>query len=317
MRFENNFEGILTVKSLDPNELRNGFRYLTILLFFSSLLASCTSSPNVTRTKTTTSPTADPDRAKIDNVLRWIDQASLNAQSLYAEGSLTASNEVTSQDAHFTLRAKRLGPNSNKKLAVRTDSLSVEVTGPFGISVARFLASPDQYYFYNALNGDAYHGATDAHSLEQLVQMRGVTLGMMQDALFGLAPGADLIDPQDSVMLLSVSADDHILFFQHNLGSTTTAIYLRGALPDGSEPITSAQLTIVRFARWNRILQSEEISHQKPDVAIRYDDPTLHDGIFLPRTIETSSGNNQLTIEYSTVRANQTDLTVKIKIPKS
>jgi hypothetical protein len=276
----------------------------------------CTSSNKSTRNTRIDQPVIDRNRVKIDQVLHWLDQTSVAARALYAEGAMSIANEETSQDAHFTLSSKRLDAESSVHNSNRADSLSILITGPFGISVARFLASPNEYFFYNNLNGDSFHGATDVHSLESLTQMKGVSLSLLNDALYGLAPGADNVNPQDSIMLLSTGESDHILLIQHRLESLTEAIYLHGAIPDATEPIPAAGLTVSEFQRWKGVIGTDEITTQAPMMTIHYRDPAIHDGIQLPQTIEARAGKNELSIQYDVVRANRDDMTVKIKIPK-
>ncbi len=285
---------------------------LVCVVFFAQ---GCTTSVRTTRNTGLPHPVIDQHRVKIDQVLNWLDRSSVAARALYAEGSMTVANDVTSQNANFTLSSKRLDAESSLHNSNRADSLSIIITGPFGIAVARFLASPTQYFFYNSLNGDAFHGATDAHSLESLTQMKGVSLSLLNDALYGLAPGADDVNPQDSIMLLSTNENDHILIIQHTLQSLTEAIYLHGAIPDASEVIPIAGLNVSEFQRWQGIVGADEIQSRAALMTIHYQDPTIHDGILLPRTIEARTGKNELSIEYSTIRANRDDMTVKIKVP--
>jgi hypothetical protein len=293
-----------------------GTIHVWVSLLLVSTVIGCTSAPSALRSNRNAIPKTDLNRARIDRVLNWLDYASLAARNLYAEGELTASDDVTSQDGHFTLRSKRLDPSSTKKSSMRMDSLSVEISGPFGISVAKFLACPQQYYFYNILNGDSFHGPTDVHSLEGLTQMKGLTLAMLNDALFGLAPGADMTNPQDSIELLSEGDQDLILVVRHPLTNTTDAIYLTGTIPPDSIAMKEADLSITKYQRWDGILDHIAPNPPQPSVTIKYEAQTNHDGIQLPSEIETIAGKNQLTIEYSKVKANS-DVTVKIKLPRS
>ncbi len=292
-------------------------RFALLLLLCAVMTQGCTSAVKTTRSTSIAFPSIDQNRVRVDQVLNWLDRTSVAARALSAEGSLTVANEETSQNAHFTLSSKRLDAESSLHNSNRADSLSIIITGPFGISVARFLASPSEYFFYNSLNGDSFHGTTDAHSLETLTQMKGVSLSLLNDALYGLAPGAENLNPQDSITLLSSGETDHILLIQHTLDSLTEAIYLQGSIPEGAALIPAAGLTVYKFQRWKGIVGSEELKKKPAIMTIYYRDPTIHDGVLIPKSIEAHAGNNQLSIEYSTVRANHDDLVVKIKIPKS
>jgi Domain of unknown function (DUF4292) len=307
---------VIDLSSPQPRSVRY-LRPALLLLLGAILAQGCTSAVKTTRSTGIENPAVDRNRVRVDQVVNWLDRTSIAARALSAEGSMTVANQETSQNAHFTLSSKRLDAESSLHNSNRADSLSIIITGPFGISVARFLASPSEYFFYNSLNGDSFHGATDAHSLEALTQMKGVSLSLLNDALYGLAPGAENINPQDSIILLSIGDDDHILLIQHKRDSLTEAIYLHGSIPDGAEPIPVAGLTVDEFQRWKGMVGAEELKKTPALMTIHYRDLAVHDGVVLPKTIEARTGNNQLSIEYSTVRANHDDLVVKIKIPKS
>lgn len=206
--------------------------------------------------------------------------------------------------------------NRNPYTSIRVDSLSVEVSGPFGITVARFLASPEEYIFYDALHGDVSRGKTDARSLENLTQLRGITLSTMSDVIYGLAPGADGIDPQDSLELFSLTQDQHVLLIRHHLTSGTEAVYLDGVLPELQQEINLTTLRVSRYERWNTWLNAFDQSRSKPNVTVRYSSPKVMDWLQLPMVIEAVAGNNSLMLEYTDVTLNPDQLTVRIKMPK-
>jgi hypothetical protein len=281
------------------------------------IVASCTSSPTLRNTKSTPI-SIDPDRAKIDRVLQWLDQVSLRSSGIAATGSLTVADDVTSQDANFSLKSKRIEQPSNDHATItnRVDSLSIEVTGPFGISVARFVASPEHYVLYNALQSETMEGPTDPTSLEGLTQRKGVTLGMLNDAVFGLAPGGDDVNPQDSVVLITINDDEHVLLIRSGMHGTTSAISLKGEISPDNAPIGQLQLAITKFERWNTILESYDGNRPKPAVSIRYGDPQMHDGVAIPASIEARAGQHILRLEYESISVNKRDMMVRIKLPK-
>src|SRR5437868_1532400 len=148
--------------------MKNGKSLFFFILNSSFLIlhfTGCTRSVLRTVPPRTSSPIQiDSNRSKITLLLQWFEAKSLAAERMSASGSLTAENEETSQHASFDLKAKRLSRTTsanntttkryNSGFARRIDSLSIIVSGPFGITAARFLATPESYVFYNVLNGD-------------------------------------------------------------------------------------------------------------------------------------------------------------------
>lgn len=79
---------------------------------------------------------------------------------LIGSGSLSTSGRMGSQSASFTLQA------------LDTDSLRLEVRGPFGIFVGRLFSSPNYYCFLNGLEGEGYEGKPTAQNMENLLRIR-------------------------------------------------------------------------------------------------------------------------------------------------
>src|ERR1051325_1334045 len=121
----------------------------------------CSSTPNATRT-VASSPASVTETRHIQEAMSM---ASAQAHSLYVEGDIAFEHDGESNNATFVMRSKR------RSDAGRVDSLSIEVKGPFGVKVARFLASPEGYQMYDILHGETLRGRTDAHTLETITQM--------------------------------------------------------------------------------------------------------------------------------------------------
>lgn len=229
---------------------------------------------------------------------------------------MTVSNEETSQSGSFTLKLNRLANSqSDASVTTRIDSISLEVRGPFGITAVKFLASPSMYFLYNALLGDTYEGRTNADALAGLTQLQGITLESMDDVIFGLAPDADGIDPQDSVVLFSRSDSQHILLIYRFKDNFTEAITLNGIFDVARAP-APAQLAIARYERFPGRLTTYGANMPKPQAVIRFGDHTISNGIQYPRTIDVSTGSNRLVLEYEEVAINPASLTVKINVPR-
>jgi hypothetical protein len=278
----------------------NKFALITVLA--GTLLAGCGSAP-----KTTVSHSAnrlDVGAVERGNIRSWLAARSLLARSMSVTGDITLDNNGESNAASFSLKSKRLNADGN-----RIDSLSVEVIGPFGIKVARFLASPVQYEFYDVLHDQTLSGATDTKSLEDLTQLQGVTLEMMSDLIYGLA--GDDLSPNDSVRFYSTGESHYVLISQDVNAKATSMLDLEGALPNDS---SAGNLTLVRYRRWNGILNPME-DRTRPAVSVRFSEPIVVNGVSIPQHIEAKAGANTLTLAYDHVEVNPPALTVKIKMP--
>jgi hypothetical protein len=278
----------------------NKFALITVLA--GTLLVGCASSP-----KTTVLHSAnrlDVSAAELGNIRSWLVARSLLMRSMSVTGDITLDNNGESNSASFSLKSKRIDPDGN-----RIDSLSVEVIGPFGIKVARFLASPVQYEFYDVLHDQTLSGATDTKSLEDLTQLQGVTLEMMSDLIYGLA-GNDL-SPNDSLRLYA-NVEPHFVLISQNVDHNATSMLdLEGMLPNDS---SAGNLTLVRYRRWNGILNPME-DRTRPSVSVRFSEPIMVNGVSIPQHIEAKAGANTLTLAYDHIEVNPPALTVKIKMP--
>src|SRR5579872_6376249 len=107
----------------------------------SALIAACATVP---KTAAVHSLTPSINAVEIGGIRSWLDQESGAARSLSATGDITVDQNGESNSASFVMKSKRRDPSGD-----RIDSLSIEVMGPFGIKVARFLASPQEYKFYD------------------------------------------------------------------------------------------------------------------------------------------------------------------------
>ncbi|HET6402612.1 MAG TPA: DUF4292 domain-containing protein [Candidatus Kapabacteria bacterium] len=262
-------------------------------------LAGCASAPKTT----VVHPLAQSaNMAAIAGIHSWLDRKSRAARSLNASGDITVDQNGESNSASFTLKSKRLDASGN-----RIDSLGIEVMGPFGINVARFLASPQEYKFYDILHGQTLSGPTDTHSLEALTHLQGISLEDMSDIIYGLVR-IDT-DANDSVKFYSDNDLHHALIIRVP-GVSTTALDFEGALPTDS---SSGNLTLVRYQRWNGV--PESITTTPPDIAVHFAEPMRVNGVSIPQHIEANAGENKLTLEYDHVDINPSSLVVRIKMP--
>lgn len=265
-----------------------------------ALIAGCASP--ATKTTVVHPLASSTNMAAIAGIHSWLDRESSMARSLNATGDITVDQNGESNSASFAMKSKRLAPNGN-----RIDSLSIEVMGPFGIKVARFLASPQEYKFYDILHGQTLSGPTDTHSLEDLTHLEGVSLQDMSDIIYGLVENDR--SESDSVTLYSDNDLHHALIIRVP-GVSTTALDFEGTLPSGS---SSGNLLLVRYERWNGTPPS--ITTTPPAIVVHFSEPTLVNGLSIPQHIEASAGENKLTLQYDHVEVNPASLVVRIKMP--
>ena len=270
------------------------------------LLGGCVAPRKVTKGTITT---IDTSAARISAIRSWLDARSLEARSLSVAGDITLDQDGSSNSASFTLKSKRLAD----AMGTRIDSLSVEVAGPFGIKVARFLASPERYQFFDILHGETMTGQTDVHSLEELTHLNGISLSMMSDLAYGLAPQGDVFTARDSLTLFS-NGSHHTLLIRRENQNAVEALDLEGNIPYDGTAIQRADMMLVRYRRWNGAIDPIH-TNERSVAMIRYLEPTVVNGVSIPQHIEAMAGTNQLTLHYNTIQVNPSPLTVRIKMP--
>jgi hypothetical protein len=284
---------------------------LIIVIPFLFAIASCTSHSATEEKKKIVQPAANLDRQTLDAVLQCLNDESAVACRLTAEGSITLTDGGNSESGHFELKSKRLQDVNNP---LRVDSLSMIVTGPFGITGAKFVGSPEEYQFYNAIEGEKYRGKPDPKTLQSITGMKGLTIESLSDVIYGLAPNGSRLAIGDTAVLHSLSEYRHILYIQRPDLQITEAITLNGKLPANSSE--KAKLAIIQYDRWNKIIPFENPASEKPDITITYEGLYEKKDFALPNFIKASSGSTTLEIEYTGATQNPRDLTVKIKMPQ-
>lgn len=289
---------------------------LSALIFGLALLASGCKTPETITKPPASRAEVDPDRQKIDRIVDWLELWSRQAQSLQAEGGMTVSNAETQQSGNFTLKTKRLKLiGAEPPVSVRIDSVSLEVRGPFGITAVRFLASPSYYALYNMLLGETMEGVTNDRALEGLTQLKGISLQAMNDVIFGLPPSPDDIDPQDSVILLTRGTAQHILMIHRFRKNYTEALTLDGVIQSSNEALAINQVKLTRYERWSGMMMTYTSANPKPEASIRYSDIVQKNTVPFANTIEVTTGENKLLLEYEEVDHNPQELKVYINIP--
>jgi hypothetical protein len=276
-------------------------KYLPIILL---LYIGCTARQTSEERKTVPAARSSAVPSASLPILRALSNNHFTLQNLLASGTITLRAGKSSQTGSFDLKSKRLSGT------IRSDSLSMNITGPFGISVAKFLGSANEYQFYNALEGDSYRGKPDPKTIEKLTGIKGLSIEALNNVLYGLPPS--LIDTSLDIPLYRISASENLLLVHRKDMPMTEALYLT-VRQVGTDNLPSVRLK--EYRRWNRIVVADELPKIDPDIYISYS-PTSVSGVFtIPDRIEVIAGGTAFEIEYRSVTPN-TNPIVKIKMPQ-
>lgn len=278
-----------------------------------AIMAGCASVP---KTASTARPLVPSTNAAAITVIRsWVNKESLQAHSLSATGDITVDQNGESNSASFSMKSKRLGRLTEATTfdshlpshiaAERLDSLSIEISGPFGIKVARFMASPKKYEFYDILHDQTLSGRTDQESLEELTHLSGISLQDMSDIIYGLVRIDS--DAEDSVELYSDNAGHSVLVVREP-GVSTSAYDFQDAIGDSS----SSKLSLLRYRRW---VGTPNDLTAPPVLTVQFMEPAMINGMSIPQHIEATAGQNKLTLQYNHIELNPASLVVRIKMP--
>jgi len=269
-------------------------KYFLLAVLF---LASCTTTSVVKKTEpiVTEPPKTENELRVINNKLVAISGL---CQSLYGEGTITLREGSSSQSGQFEMRSKRCAAPGD------VDSLSMIVSGPFGITAAKFLGSSNEFHFVNVLQGEQYHGKPDPKTLEQLTGMKGLSLGLLNDLIYGISPmrlsDAELTAAQGQLLRNGKQR----LFFENTAKGYSEAITLKN---DGNS------LKLYTYERWNRLVDTAEAAVYRADLVVTFTGSFKEEPYLLPRMITATSGNQTLEIEYSEAKENP-GTAVKIKM---
>jgi hypothetical protein len=180
------------------------------------------------------------------------------------------------------------------------------VSGPFGITAAKFLGTDKEFHFINVLENERYNGKPDSKTLEMLTGMRGLSLGLLNDLIYGVSP-IRLNDRQVQDAKQQIMEKGMQRIVVNNPQGFTEAITLRPNIKS---------LRLYTYRRWNRQLDTSQLELYRPDLLVTFSGTIAEDPFLLPMTITASSGLQTLEIEYSLAKENPNELTVKIKMPQ-
>ena len=219
-----------------------------------------------------------------DNVLR--DQAMMRKETLQsleveAEISITINGETTAADCILKMGGR--------------DSLSMEISGPFGISVARLFAEKDYFLFHDMLQGRAIEGIPTQQQLSEITFM---PLSFDDYAsLFRAEPPGDPLS-----FTLVDSYSDSTRFLYKRLSSAQTVEFILCSKENG---------TIKEYQRKN--------AEGTVELSMIYDKYSEINGVFMPGivTLSAPSRELQLTITSDNISVNPLLSPLRFQLPSS
>lgn len=193
----------------------------------------------------------------------------------------------------FTYNGKNQSTDC-KLLLAKTDSLSLTIIGPFGMTLARLYAKPDYFLFYNAYNNDALEGSPNPSQLSKVFFIP------IDYSDFVTLSRYDIIGNPDDYKILTSFKDDNFVIFKNSKNTDYNEYYL----------VAKDDYTIRQYQRKNR----EDILL----FSASYQDIQFKEGYYFPEKIEFSFPTMQagLTIECNKVIFNENyDKPFSINLP--
>ncbi len=120
----------------------------TVSFLLSLLLLSCSSS------KFDLSKPIDPQE-----VIRYVNQRNQAVMTLAASGRLSIDTPELSNSGSMSVRL------------VKPDTLLIDISGPFGVGVAKGLLTNKSFVFFNSLENTVVEGETNARNLQNILRI--------------------------------------------------------------------------------------------------------------------------------------------------
>ena len=94
-----------------------------------------------------------------DEIMKIIEQHNREIISLQGFGQISIDTPELSNNGSISVKL------------LRPDSLLVDITGPFGVGVARGLVTSMNFQFYNGIENKLFYGATNARNMKNILRM--------------------------------------------------------------------------------------------------------------------------------------------------
>ncbi|MBE0643839.1 MAG: DUF4292 domain-containing protein [Bacteroidetes bacterium] len=251
----------------------SSLRSVALISVLLPLLAGCAGTPAIDTTKP-----VDPLE-----VMRLVEQRNQKVIALRGYGKISV------ESTEFS------GGGSIQVIVLKPDSLQLEITGPFGVTVARGLVTDQSFQFYDGMNNTVSEGATTAQNLRRVLRFPiafADILEILTGTLgFGAVPGD--VAPKgmlsDGAYVLTWESEGQTLEYTVDLGT----------------------LAVRRFARRN---EEGELLEE-----ILFRDFREKSGIALPQIVSITRPMDEesLSIAFDRMTVNDLPVTFSFSYPKS
>lgn len=251
-------------------------------VFFRSILISVCGSVFFSCSPKTAGVALNTETISAQMLVVRVKQQSDKLRSLQGKGTLSFDSPEMAGTAWFTSVMKR------------PDSLLVHLEGPFGISVGTLFLSREHYIMYNSLENRVISGVPSAKSIRGVIPF-DLTYDQLVDAFAGM-----FALPLDAGNLRSYSMDEGN-FLLSEACDTSSCDYW----------IDPEFFLVTRFRRRD--------SHDRTIIEARASSITQDGDVVAPRKIMISfpNDNRQISIAYSSMSLNSSDLSFVFSIPQS
>lgn len=219
-------------------------------------------------------------------------------ESVLSDQALIRREKLQSVELEAGLSVTIQGETNNADCSLKMggrDSLSMEITGPFGISVARLFADKQYFLFHDMLQGRAIEGSPTQEQLSEVTFMP-LSFDDYASLLRAEPPGDPL-----SFSLVESYSDSTKLLFKRNTTAKATEFIL----------CSKFNGTIKEYQRKN--------ADGTVELAMIYDKYTQIEGIDMPGIVTLSSPARglQLTVTTESLKINGTLSTMRFQLPTS
>ncbi len=153
----------------------------------------------------------------------------------------------------------------NAKIRIAgTDSIQMNITGPFGIAIGKFYANKDEFQFYSIFENITYIGKPDAESLKRILNM-----DISFDDFIRIIRGEPLFEVDSYRFVKIINDNNHLWiskqadfgdFIVSDVQYNTISTYQRKVKDDA----LIADIKLTKFLNYNNYFLSNEINCSFP-----------------------------------------------------
>jgi len=228
----------------------------------------------------------EPDKIPVRNLKERINQNSSIIETLEASGNISFDSPEQSGTGWIDLKIKK------------PDTVFVKIGGPFGVSIANVLITRKNFIYYNVQENKAITGPSSDINIGAILRIK-ITF---DELINGFTAGFKFDENADD----SLNADSEKNFYVLNVNG-----------PNGKQKylIEPAKYTIKKYNYLDNdnttLVEVYYSNYQEEESAGKY--------VNFPTTIKIKNPAKKQTVyvDYINMELNKTDLTFKVRIPKS